>query len=92
MRVSCQTPHQLCDPKLVVSKLNSLNIIYITTPVSDRTAAGDLTESNFCLVLLCDSSFKRRDFLALSLWSLDLLLLLANRLLSILGFFSDVPN
>lgn len=51
MHMSCQTPHQLCDPKLVVSKLNSLNVTDITTPVSDRTLVGDLTESKwFCYV------------------------------------------
>lgn len=56
--MSCQTPHQLCDPNLVVNKLNSLNIIDITTPVSDRTLVGDLTESTFYLVLLCDASLR----------------------------------
>lgn len=65
VHVSCQIPHQLCDPKLVVSKLNSLNIVDIKTPVSDRTLVGDLTESSFYLVLLCDLSFKRRVQIAL---------------------------
>lgn len=60
MHMVCQMPHQLCDPKLIVfSKLNSLPIVDITMPVSDRTLVGDLTESSF-LVLLCDLSCKRK--------------------------------
>lgn len=85
MHVACQMPHQLWDPKLIVfSKLNSLPIVDIIMPlwlgISLRA-----TFAWFCFVTcpVEDSS----DFLAASLWPLDLLLLMTNRLLIFFFFF-----